>query len=275
MIGCRIKLGKGVSGWVAAYKRPILNTGPALEFQGIYGDFASLKDGMAVPLLCEGECLGTITLYSQEPDVFTDDHVFLLQIAAEHVASLVAVARSQGRTAHDGILDAVTGAHRTGYLSVAGAPILAHAAKNESPLSLFCLEIRNLAQHVSYHGAAAGDSLLRKVAEILRSELRQTDILVRFGPFGFAALLPGVSASQAARYVSRLQQQIRTTPFVLSQGATSHVACQTGIASYPDDGTTLVALLDAARRNISDHTQIAGSPSAGAEGNVVEFPPRT
>ena len=53
-----IGIGKGVSGWVAAYKRPIINTVPSWEFQGLKGDFSSLSDTLAVPMTVNDECIG-------------------------------------------------------------------------------------------------------------------------------------------------------------------------------------------------------------------------
>ena len=272
--GLSIGLGKGISGWVAAYKRPMLNTGAALEFQGFAGDFTALKDALAVPLVQDGECLGTISLYAREHTFYSPTHLSLLQTVAEQVAPLVREAGAIGKSGDEGLLDPVTGTYRVAYLSVAGAQMLAHAAKTETPLSLVTLEIKNFAHSVALYGAGTGDLILRKVADVLRSELRQTDILVRFGHDGFVALLPGVGSPQALRYVHRLQQLIKSTPVNLAPGNTWFVACQTGVASYPNDGPTLLVLLQAAQKALTEHAKLANPQASGSEGNVLEFPPR-
>jgi len=273
--GMNIGLGKGISGWVAAYKRPMLNTGPALEFQGITtGDFTPLKDALVVPLVQEGECLGTISLYACEPLVYSQTHLSLLQTVAEQVAPLVREASVAGKPEGDSIVDPVTGTYRVAYLSVAGTPLLAHAARTQAPLSLVHVEIRNFSHNVSLYGRGMGDLILRKVADTLRSELRQTDILVRFGHDGFVALLPGVRGPQAARYVYRVQQQIKSSPLNVTPGNTLFVNCQAGIASYPDDGSNLPALLQTAQRVLIENARLATPQGSGSEGNVLEFPPR-
>jgi diguanylate cyclase (GGDEF)-like protein len=275
MQGIRIGLGKGISGWVAAYKRPMLNTGPALDLQGLKGDFTLLQDALVVPLMQEGECHGTISLYAREPLVYSQTHLSLLQTVAEQVALLVRDTLVAGKTEHESLIDPVTGTYRVAYLSVAGTPLLAHATNAQTPLSLVHIEIKNFSHNVLLYGQGTGDSILRKVADTLRAELRQTDILVRFGHDGFVALLPGVRGLQAARYVYRVQQQIKTTPINVTPGNPLFVGCQAGIASYPDDGSNLPALLQAAQRVLTENARLASPQSSGLEGNVLEFPPRT
>ncbi len=272
--GICMGLGKGISGWAAAYKRVMINTGPALEFQGIEGNFSALKDAMVVPLLQEDDCIGTISLYSQTSSFYTPSHLSLMQTLAEQVAPLIRAAGKSDLPEEKSLLDPVTETHRFAYLSVAGAQVLTHAQKTEAPLSLLYLEIRNFQQIVTLYGVATGDLILRKVADILRAELRQTDVLVRYGPHGFAALLPGVRNPQALRYVHRLLQQIKSTPNNLASGNTSFITCQAGIAAYPSDGATLLGLLQAAQKALNEQARLSGSQALASEGNVLEFPPR-
>lgn len=270
----RIGLGKGISGWVAAYRQPMLNADPALEFQGIDGNLASLNDSLVVPLIQEGECLGTISLFVREPRFYSQNHLSLLSVVAEQVTLLVRAVGGNATCAADTVLDSVTGISRLSHLMLAGAPILAHVARTNTPLSLVYLELTHFSHSIALYGSGAGDLMLRKVADALKSELRQTDILVRFGPHGFIALLPGVRSPLATRFVIRLQQQIKSTPISLAPGITSCITCQAGIASYPNDGSTLLDLLQSAQKAVIDQSRLANPLNTGSDGNVLEFPPR-
>jgi diguanylate cyclase (GGDEF)-like protein len=272
--GISIGLGKGISGWVAAHKRPMINTDPVLEFQGIEGNFNTLKDALVVPLVLDGDCLGTISLYTNQPAFYSPTHLSLLQTVAEQVAPLMREIGHSGKNQEDSFLDPVTGIYRFSYLSAAGSQILAHAATTESSLSLVYLDIKNFAHYMVLYGSGTGDLILRKVSDVLRSELRQTDLLVRFGQHGFVVLLPGVSSPQALRYVHRLQQMIKSTPVSPAPGTTLVVTCQAGIASYPNDGSDLLALLHVAQKALYEQAKLASPQVAGSEGIVLEFPPR-
>jgi diguanylate cyclase (GGDEF)-like protein len=57
-------------------------------------------------------------------------------------------------------------------------------------------------------GHAAGDVALRRVADAMRGELRQSDALYRYGGEEFLALLPDVELAVAARVVERIRAAI-------------------------------------------------------------------
>jgi diguanylate cyclase (GGDEF)-like protein len=269
-----ISLGKGISGWVAAHKRPMFNTSPGLEFQGLGGDFSVLKDALVVPLMQDGECAGTISLYSTQPFFYSQTHLALVQTVAEQVAPMMRDFASGGKGPEDSLLDPATGIYRFAYLPAVGSQILSQAVASDAPLSLVYFDIKNFAHYMVLYGAAIGDVILRKVGDVLHSELRQTDILVRFGHHGFVALLPGVKSPQALRYVHRLQQMIKSTPISPGPGTTFFVTCLTGIASFPGDGLDLLVLLQAAQKALHEQAKLSQSQLPAAEGIVLEFPPR-
>jgi diguanylate cyclase (GGDEF)-like protein/putative nucleotidyltransferase with HDIG domain len=270
----RLDLGKGTSGWAVAYKRPLLNALPALEFQGVACEIKSFGDSLVVPLVAEGNCMGAVSLYAQVAATFNQEHLALLQTIAGQFAPLISEARLQRQQSHEsGLTDPVTQTYRAGYLSVAGAQLISEAERSQSPLSLLYLNIKNLSQMTNLYGMNASDTIMYKVAETLKTELRETDVLVRFGHQGFVALLPGVRREQATRYAQRLQHQIRSSSNINPGGQTFLINCQAALASFPADGTSVFSLLQSAQKSLSEHGRASGQ-AEGAEGNILEFPIR-
>ena len=76
----QIPLGQGVSGWVAANRKPILNGNPAVEgsYLGDPAKLSTLRSALAVPLESVSGVLGVLTLYHADPDAFAKDHVRIL-----------------------------------------------------------------------------------------------------------------------------------------------------------------------------------------------------
>jgi diguanylate cyclase (GGDEF)-like protein/putative nucleotidyltransferase with HDIG domain len=269
-----IGLGKGISGWVAAYRRPMVNTGPALEFQELEGDFTCLTDALIVPMLVGGECIGTISLYAKAPTFYSQAQLALLQSVARQVGPLISEARTRASTpSAQEILDPVTGTYRANYLWVAGSQMITSAQKCSSPLSLMSLELKNLTYLVSLYGVHAGDTILQKVSEILRGELRETDVLVRFGNEGFIALLPSVRGDQAHRYAQRLQQLIRSAALGNVVGHNLFITTEASVASFPENGTTIYELLESAQHSVIDQLSNIHSDNETKD-KILEFPPR-
>jgi diguanylate cyclase (GGDEF)-like protein len=85
-------------------------------------------------------------------------------------------------------------------------------------------------------GHAAGDIVLRMVADRLRSTLRVNDVLARLGGDEFAILqIATEEADAAAALAARIVRNISASPFLLD-GQPIHLGVSIGIAMAPEDG---------------------------------------
>ncbi len=266
--GHSIEMGKGISGWVAAHRRPIINTGPALDFQGINGDFTSFSDALVVPILYKDESIGAISLYAEDPISYSQYDLDVLQTLAGFLAPVISGSTRHETSAAEDVIDPITQIHRISYLAAIGPQLISHSAKNRSPVSMIYLEVKNLSQIVRIFGGNQGNLTLQRIADCIKPELRETDILVRYGHQGFVAFLPGVRDEQASRCAQRLKQQIRSSVSNAAQGIS--IDCKTGVASYPRDGSTVFALLQSAQENVRSETP----ETAAQDSNVIDFFPR-
>ncbi len=132
------------------------------------------------------------------------------------------------------------------------------------------IEIRNLGLIIRTCGAHIGNLVLKRIADCVKPELRETDILVRFGHQAFIAFLPGVRDEQALHCAQRLRHQIKSQASNAG-GQNFPIDCQVGIATYPKDGTTIFALLQSAQKNVGTISE----EMAALDSNVVGFSPRT
>ena len=260
-----IETGKGISGWVAAYRKPMINANPSLDFQGIGGDLTSLTAAVVVPIIQEGESLGTISLYAQEPISYGPNDVSNLQALAGLLAPLISEDVRNGSSGSQDVIDPITGIHRISYLTAFGPQLISSAGNSRAPISLICIDVRNLAQIVRVFGLNLGNLILKSVADCIKPELRETDILVRYGQSGFVAFLPGVRSDQAIRCTERLRRQISNQALTPGQGFT--IDCQIGISYFPKDGSTIFALLQSAQENM--RAEYARKPAS--ESNVIDF----
>ncbi|HSW38670.1 MAG TPA: HD domain-containing phosphohydrolase, partial [Acidobacteriota bacterium] len=269
LLGRRINMGIGISGWVAAYRRPILNTNPSLDFSGLQGDYASLADALVVPVIHGDESVGVIALYAEEHGLYSRKHMDALQIFAKLLAPNIRTSDTSGVSEADDCIDQETGLYRVSYLSTVGQQLISASEHDPAPISLIYLEIRNLRKISQIYGRAVAGTLLRKIADCMKLELRETDILVRYGNLGFAALLPGVGDEQASSCGRRLTDRIRNHARIPGQEIT--LDCATGISIYPKDGTTILTLIQSAQ---ASSMSVPVQHHFAADRNIVDFPPR-
>ena len=79
------------------------------------------------------------------------------------------------------------------------------------------------------YGHACGDKVLVKVAEALKLELRQYDILGRIGGEEFAILLPNTNKSSALSIAQRIRESIENLPIKYKKN-TLRVTTSIGVA---------------------------------------------
>jgi len=78
-------------------------------------------------------------------------------------------------------------------------------------------------------GHAAGDAVILRIAQLMRTDSRETDLLCRNGGEEFLILLPGIDTAAAAQFAERLRRRIAAEVF-------EHVGSVTvslGVAHYP------------------------------------------
>ncbi len=91
-------------------------------------------------------------------------------------------------------------------------------------------------------GHAAGDSILRQLAERLNQNLRPTDILARYGGEEFVILLPRTPSYEAELIAKRLSQAMNEMPFHVGRDSVS-VTISIGVAELTDDIENLDTLM--------------------------------
>jgi diguanylate cyclase (GGDEF)-like protein len=91
------------------------------------------------------------------------------------------------------------------------------------------------------HGHPAGDEALKRVADILREEIRDVDAVARYGGEEFFVLLPETTARAAAGLADRLRRRVAER--TLDAGA---ITLSVGVAEFPGHGDSGEALIEAA-----------------------------
>ena len=135
------------------------------------------------------------------------------------------------RAEHDGL----TGLPNRTLFGDRLARALAHARRNDLPVAVMLVDLDRFKEVNDSLGHAAGDELLRQVAQRLRSCVRDEDTVARLGGDEFALLLPHVSGVDGAVRVARRLLEVFGTPVQL--GASEVVVTPSvGISLFPQDG---------------------------------------
>jgi diguanylate cyclase (GGDEF)-like protein len=131
-------------------------------------------------------------------------------------------------------------------------------ASVDRPVILLLIDLANFKNINNTLGHAAGDQLLRQVAETLTSAVRSDDVLARLGGDDFAIMATGLrNATEARRWAKQILHELRTAAFVVD-GVNLVIDARIGLALAPEHGASLpellqhadIAMYEAKRENV-------------------------
>ncbi len=184
-----------------------------------------------LPLRFGGAVLGVLNVSYQQPHAFEDERRLLLALA-DVAALAIHNATQHERLARLAVTDDLTGlSNRRRFLEALRAEAQ-RARRYQRALSLLMLDLDDLKRINDHYGHAAGDAVLRAVAQTLRDHLRETDLPVRLGGDEFAVLLPETEPEAALHLAERIRAGVAAaaTPGAEAVTVSIGLASATGAA---------------------------------------------
>ncbi len=153
--------------------------------------------------------------------------------------------------------------NRRGFAIIADR-LFGQTMRYNRTLSLLVIDCDNLKQVNDDNGHKAGDDLLISLVKGIQGQLRHTDVLARQGGDEFVVLLPETPAAGALDVAERIRAAIGSATLTLD-GKLIKTTVSIGIASYPQDGSSLDKL-----QAHADHNMYQAK--TGGRNRVVQSP---
>ncbi len=188
-----------------------------------------------LPVTEEGAVLGAIAVTGGAP---------LDGASAEATGFLC---RNLGRlrqVEHLAYLDDLTHLYNTRYLEV----VLERETQSGRPFTVLFMDLDHFKAVNDEHGHLSGSRMLVEVARVLRSCVRDDDVLVRYGGDEYVVLLVGIDSGGGLKVAERIRRAVEDHRFLSREGARVRVTASIGLASYPEHAQEKSEILDLADR---------------------------
>lgn len=108
----------------------------------------------------------------------------------------------------------------------------------DSEFSLIIIDIDFFKKFNDNYGHQSGDAVLKQVAQILKKNVRATDIVCRYGGEEMAIILTNTDNKDAMTTAQKICDAVAQKPFKLANDIETHVTISLGVSTYPKDGQT-------------------------------------
>lgn len=116
--------------------------------------------------------------------------------------------------------DPKTGLYNAKYFAEALAVELERADRFDRPLTIVMADVDLLRNINNTYGHLAGDTVLIGIANILRTSMREYDVVARFGGEEYAILMPETSLQEALPFIERMRAAVEAARFEISTSVT-------------------------------------------------------
>jgi diguanylate cyclase (GGDEF)-like protein/PAS domain S-box-containing protein len=166
-------------------------------------------EGLALfPLLRDHAPLGLVATFFENRRTIESDARELVQAICRQAAQALARIRLQEELAHLALYDQLTGLANRSLLREHIDAALASSARTTQPVAMMFLDLDGFKPVNDRLGHPTGDQVLREVAERLRSVVRESDIIGRFGGDEFIVLCPETDDVQGLVIAERLRETV-------------------------------------------------------------------
>jgi diguanylate cyclase (GGDEF)-like protein len=272
--GLSVPLGEGVAGWVASTGNPLVVPDVSLDphwsaFSKAHPEL-SIQSIACIPIRSGDSTLGVIQLLNSKLDLLSEYSISFLRILCDYAAIAIQNSRLMNRIQELSITDDCTGLFNARHLFTLLEEQIAHSqATPGTQFSLLFIDLDHFKSVNDTHGHLIGSRLLAEVGNLMKRSLGPGNLCFRYGGDEFVALLPGLDKSAGVAATIRLWEALRAEPFLGGDGLSLHISGSFGLATYPEDGQTLKALIHAADSMMYDAKQARDNISVAGRGRVA------
>ena len=116
--------------------------------------------------------------------------------------------------------------------------------------SLIIMDIDFFKKFNDTFGHQAGDAVLRQVSQLLKSNVRATDVVCRYGGEEISIILPNTGKDIAFSTAEKICKRIAEKKFKLSNNQESNVTVSMGVSTFPSDGENASEIIESADKRL-------------------------
>lgn len=240
------RIGEGISG-EAALKGELIYV-PDVESEARFlhyrGESVEAGSFLSIPLRYRRDVLGVMNCSRSDKGAFSADDIRLLTLVANQIALAVENAQLYTKTHELAVRDELTGLYNRRHFQEVMQMEWKRATRFKRPLSLIMVDIDHFKEFNDTFGHLHGDGVLKLITTLLIKNLREVDMIARFGGEEFVVLLPDTDKEGARVVGEKLRRFVETQRFEDNHREIMPLTISAGISCFPADAHEMDDLVD-------------------------------
>jgi diguanylate cyclase (GGDEF)-like protein len=244
-----LTVSEGLAGWVARSRQVVLLNRPRhdprldreLEWPGD-GPYAVI----AAPMISRGRVIGVAEFADPRGRRFRASDRVVVETFIEPAAIAMDNALLFRRLEEQTVTDDLTELYNARFMEGCLKREAKRACRYGSPVALLFLDLDGFKQVNDRLGHMAGSRTLVEFGHLLRDNVREIDVVARWGGDEFTVVLPETGLPGALEVAERIRAVVREHVFLAELGEEVRLSASIGVAAWPEHGNTPASLLAAA-----------------------------
>lgn len=200
---------------------------------------------ICVPMMAQNEIIGIMHI---EFDIdsynkYNNESILLIiQNIARQIGFAIASIRIHDVLKTRSTRDPLTNLYNRSYLMETLERDLARAHRNDTSVAVVMLDLDHFKTVNDTYGHDLGDEVLKKVAQVLQSNIRQSDIVSRYGGEEFIIVLYDATEEDAFQRIDEMRKMINDLQFH-AHGQNFNISGSFGISMYTKDNESAEELI--------------------------------
>lgn len=204
---------------------------------------------ICVPMLAHGETIGMFFVEGETDASLQPRKQNIIKTLSEQTSLAIANLRLQDKLRQQSMRDPLTQLFNRRYLQETLEREISRARRNKQEMCCLVIDIDHFKKFNDTYGHDGGDALLVNFAKLLSQNVRNEDIVCRYGGEEFVVILPGTNAEGGMARANILRTLASEMTVVIDKKTVANITFSAGMSVFPQHGDTmedLITLADSA-----------------------------
>ncbi len=198
--------------------------------------FMGLQSGLLVPLIYQRRPIGLLKLFSKRPHQYAEEDIERIEAIGRVLARSIENAKIHSLMRRMATVDGLTNVYNHRFFTEQVVREFKRAHRYSNKLSILMIDIDFFKNYNDSNGHLQGDDVLSRVAKLLTTNVREVDLVCRYGGEEFVVILPETDMDQARIVAEKVRRAVADHPFKMeNRQPGGNLTISIGLASSTPD----------------------------------------